>query len=106
MELTSEQFFPTRWVLIASIDRRVFAEHVRRLKKEFGKEIAKKCINHAIYLGNLPTNQIGKNKRTIFNCKFCNQMKAEGCTMYPSHFASRNCESGKHSHCTCPICWG
>lgn len=24
----------------------------------------------------------------------------------PHHEASDRCESGKRSHCTCPVCWG
>ena len=36
-------------------------------------------------------------------CKTCDAYRHE--TMFPRHHASDRCESGKHPHCTCEICW-
>jgi len=36
-------------------------------------------------------------------CAFCD--KHRNSPMMPSHFASNRCESGKHPHCTCNICF-
>jgi hypothetical protein len=38
----------------------------------------------------------------IDNCAYCQANKGQ---MAPRHFASPNCESGKHNHCTCDICF-
>lgn len=35
-------------------------------------------------------------------CAFCQKNKGK---MAPPHFASPNCESGKHNHCTCDACF-
>lgn len=46
--MTTEQFFPTRWVL-NGVDRSTFASHLKRLRQT-DRQLAKKCLNHAIYL--------------------------------------------------------
>ena len=38
-------------------------------------------------------------------CKFCDDRKAEGCTFFPPHNASPQCESGRRNHCTCDTCF-
>jgi hypothetical protein len=35
-------------------------------------------------------------------CPTCIEFKG---LMMPSHYASPNCESGKHNHCSCSICF-
>ena len=36
-------------------------------------------------------------------CPFCDRHRDD--TMMPSHTASDRCESGKHPHCTCDVCF-
>lgn len=36
-------------------------------------------------------------------CSTCQEYKRHG--FGPSHFASSNCQSGKHNHCTCDTCF-
>lgn len=36
-------------------------------------------------------------------CKYCDDSRTD--QMMPYHDASRNCESGKHHHCTCDTCY-
>jgi hypothetical protein len=36
-------------------------------------------------------------------CNYCDQNR--GTSMFPSHDASPNCESGKWPHCTCDVCF-
>ena len=43
--------------------------------------------------------------RPIGECAFCDRMRAEGTTFFPSHTPSRNCQSGGHPHCTCDWCF-
>lgn len=38
----------------------------------------------------------------IEECKVCQANKGR---MYPNHFASSNCKSGKYNHCTCDTCF-
>jgi hypothetical protein len=38
----------------------------------------------------------------IANCKYCQENKGQ---MHPPHFASANCQSGRHNHCTCDTCF-
>lgn len=38
-------------------------------------------------------------------CKFCDEMRAEGTSFHPPHDASSHCKSGKPAHCTCDVCW-
>jgi hypothetical protein len=38
-------------------------------------------------------------------CKTCDEMRAKGETLFPSHDASGRCESGKRNHCTCDVCF-
>ena len=40
--------------------------------------------------------------REITDCKYCQANKGQ---MAPRHFASSRCESGRHNHCTCNICF-
>lgn len=42
------------------------------------------------------------HNKAINNCKTCQEYKRE---IYPNHFASSNCESGKRNHCTCDTCF-
>ncbi|MEK6880048.1 MAG: hypothetical protein AABY22_10590 [Nanoarchaeota archaeon] len=40
------------------------------------------------------------------NCKFClEQDPLNSGVMFPPHEASESCESGKHEHCTCDVCF-
>jgi hypothetical protein len=43
-------------------------------------------------------------KDEIANCKYCQEIKERG-GFGPSHFASRNCQSGGRNHCTCDTCF-
>jgi hypothetical protein len=36
-------------------------------------------------------------------CKYCDENRDS--SMFPSHTASPNCESGKRPHCTCDVCF-
>lgn len=36
-------------------------------------------------------------------CAYCDKHKPG--EMMPPHDASENCESGKHAHCTCDVCF-
>lgn len=38
-------------------------------------------------------------------CKSCDEERARGNKFHPSHDPSPNCESGKHPHCTCDVCF-
>lgn len=38
-------------------------------------------------------------------CAFCERMKDQGETFFPSHEASSGCRSGGHPHCTCDTCF-
>jgi hypothetical protein len=38
----------------------------------------------------------------IANCAYCQANKGQ---MAPRHFASPRCESGRHNHCSCEICF-
>jgi hypothetical protein len=40
----------------------------------------------------------------VEGCPTCDR-DPEGKTMMPDHDASENCESGKHSHCSCDVCF-
>ena len=51
--MTSEQFFPTRWVL-HGMTRQQLAAHVRELRRIGGNNIAKKCVYHAHWVGVYP----------------------------------------------------
>jgi hypothetical protein len=49
----------------------------------------------------LPTPRI--RAMPVGKCGFCDHNRDNG--MMPSHDASPNCKSGKHSHCTCDTCF-
>lgn len=54
-----------------------------------------------------PTTQAESNifkiqPKTVPDCNYC---KLYGGGMMPPHFASPNCQSGGHNHCTCAICF-
>lgn len=36
-------------------------------------------------------------------CTYCDKYRDE--SMMPPHDASDRCESGKHNHCTCDVCF-
>ncbi len=38
-------------------------------------------------------------------CRTCDESRDKKERHFPSHYASDHCESGKHAHCTCDICW-
>jgi hypothetical protein len=42
-------------------------------------------------------------RRPEGECKFCDEFRND--SMMPSHTPSKNCESGKHPHCTCSACF-
>ena len=41
-------------------------------------------------------------RHEVEGCPFCEKFKGQ---MHPSHDASDRCESGKHDHCTCDVCF-
>ena len=49
--------------------------------------------------------QYGRSKAPEGECKYCDDMRARGATFFPSHDASRNCQSGGRNHCTCDTCF-
>jgi hypothetical protein len=51
--MTLEQFFPTRWVIRGIACRSEFAQHLRRLRRT-DKQLARKCIGHAYWVGVYP----------------------------------------------------
>lgn len=38
-------------------------------------------------------------------CAFCDHERADGNDFHPSHDASPFCDSGKHDHCSCDVCF-
>lgn len=46
-----------------------------------------------------------KRQRPLGECAECDRYRAEGISMFPSHTPSSFCESGKHPHCTCDMCF-
>ena len=42
-------------------------------------------------------------RRPLGECKYCDEHRND--SMMPSHTASERCESGKHPHCTCDVCY-
>jgi hypothetical protein len=44
-----------------------------------------------------------RHRRPPGECKYCDEYGDE--PMMPSHEASQYCESGKHPHCTCDVCF-
>jgi hypothetical protein len=42
-------------------------------------------------------------RRPPGECAFCDKHRND--QMMPSHTASERCESGKHPHCTCDVCF-
>jgi len=38
-------------------------------------------------------------------CKICDSERAANNKFHPPHDASSRCESGKHSHCSCDVCF-
>lgn len=42
-------------------------------------------------------------RRPRGECAYCDEHRTD--SMMPSHTASARCESGKHPHCTCDICF-
>lgn len=51
--MTLEQFFPTRWVIRGIACRNEFAQHLRRLRQA-DKQLARKCLHHAYWVGVYP----------------------------------------------------
>lgn len=48
---------------------------------------------------------IKRHKAPQGECGYCDQLRADGSNFHPSHDASDSCESGKHNHCTCDMCF-
>lgn len=46
-----------------------------------------------------------RHKAPEGECAYCDRERAQGVNFHPPHDASPNCESGKHSHCTCDTCF-
>lgn len=44
-----------------------------------------------------------QREKEIEECKYCQENKNS--YMFPNHFASNRCESGKRNHCTCDVCF-
>lgn len=38
-------------------------------------------------------------------CAYCQKMAERQEKYFPKHDASDKCESGRHTHCTCEVCW-
>ena len=49
-----------------------------------------------------PENVFTIKPNTVPGCKYC---ELYGGGMMPPHFASPNCQSGGHNHCTCGTCF-
>lgn len=43
-------------------------------------------------------------EREINDCEYCKKHEEER-GFFPSHFPSKNCESGSRLHCTCDVCF-
>ena len=54
-------------------------------------------------LDKVPSNPPPPRGSRDEDCSYCKQHKPGD--MMPSHDASRHCESGKRSHCTCDVCF-
>lgn len=50
---------------------------------------------------NHPTNYLTEEETERLTCSFCLAHDGEG----PPHSASSRCESGKHNHCSCDVCF-
>lgn len=48
---------------------------------------------------------VRRHKAPLGECKFCDEMRGVATDFHPSHDASPRCESGKHAHCSCDICF-
>lgn len=46
-----------------------------------------------------------RHKAPKGQCATCDTERAAGREFHPSHDASSRCESGKHSHCSCDVCF-
>ena len=46
-----------------------------------------------------------RHKAEAGQCYYCDCERKAGNDHHPSHDASSDCESGKHPHCSCDICF-
>jgi len=49
--------------------------------------------------------QVRRHKAPIGECVSCDRERAGGNDFHPSHDASEHCESGRHNHCSCDLCF-
>ena len=47
----------------------------------------------------------GRSMAPEGECSYCDKRRKEGATFFPSHDASRNCQSGGRNHCSCDTCF-
>lgn len=59
--MTSEQLFPTRWIL-RGVYRAEFAAHINRIRRTIGNERARRIIYHAVYVGCLESKWHAQNR--------------------------------------------
>jgi len=46
-----------------------------------------------------------RKERKEMPCQTCEDIRTKYSGFGPSHEAKPNCESGKHSHCSCDVCF-
>ena len=52
-----EKLFPVRWVLRGVPSRKIFADHIRKIRRSHGRRLAVKCLRHGYWLGVVPSNR-------------------------------------------------
>ena len=62
-------------------------------------------LNRTAKTGKSLSTKARRHKLPPGECKFCDHERADNNEFHPSHDASLYCESGKHSHCTCDVCF-
>jgi hypothetical protein len=46
-----------------------------------------------------------RSRAPIGECAYCDELRADGAHFAPPHDASPDCQSSKHSHCSCDTCF-
>lgn len=52
-----------------------------------------------------PPQQYERHKAPPGECAYCDRERELKNDFHPSHDASRNCKSGRRSHCSCDLCF-
>jgi hypothetical protein len=87
-------------VEILSDDWREYLDHLDKCAEweEWVKELQKKQNAR-------PKLSLRRHRAKQGECTFCDREIAAGNYHHPSHDANPRCESGKHNHCTCDLCF-